>query len=136
MTQEQAGTTAAGNPLIVPELTDDGIPYFVPIDRADTLVRCQRCGAATEGDTVAQAQAHVRDDHAGRRGGPSGCADRSPALRPTDHDALRPRPREPRPARELHPRGVHERGDQLDRHAAALATLAGSFRRTFMRGAR
>lgn len=42
-------------------------------------------------------------------------------------------------ARQLRAGGIHERRDGLDRlerHAAANATLAGLFRRTFMRGAR
>lgn len=51
--------SAHSNPLIVPEKTDDGLPYFVPVERTDTLVRCQRCGAVVEGDVTGQSQHHI-----------------------------------------------------------------------------
>jgi integrase len=38
---------------------------------------------------------------------PAGRADRRPARRPAHHDALRPRPQEPRPAPQLHPGRLH-----------------------------
>lgn len=34
----------------------DGLPPYVPVERTDTLVRCQRCGAVVEGDVVGQNQ--------------------------------------------------------------------------------
>ena len=37
----------------------DGAPEYQPIERADTLVRCGRCGAVVEGDVAAQAMHRV-----------------------------------------------------------------------------
>jgi integrase len=44
--------------------------------------------------TPSHAQAHLRDDHAGRGRGPARRPDRRPPCRSAHHDALRPRPQE------------------------------------------
>ena len=64
----------------------------------------------------AHAPAHVRDDHARRRRQLARRPDRGAPRRPSDNDALRPRPQEPRPPRQLHPRRLHGLGnvDNLD----------------------
>ncbi len=53
------------------------------------------------------APAYLRHDHARCRSGPAGRPDRRPSRRSTHHDALRPRPQEPRPPPELHPGRLH-----------------------------
>lgn len=41
---------------LAPDTTLDGLPLYVPVERTDTLVRCQECGAVVEGDVVGQSQ--------------------------------------------------------------------------------
>lgn len=38
------------------EPDDFDLPPYVPVERTDILVRCQRCGAVVEGDVVGQNQ--------------------------------------------------------------------------------
>ena len=48
--------------------------------------------------------------HARRRRGPARRTDRGPPRRPQNHNALRPRPKEPRPPSQLHPRRLYGLG--------------------------
>jgi integrase/recombinase XerD len=67
--------------------------------------------AATAGIRMPRMHPHtptqLRDDHARRRRKPARRTDRRPPRRPPHHHALRPRPQEPRPPPQLHPRRVH-----------------------------
>ncbi len=38
------------------------LPPYVPLERTDILVRCQRCGSVVEGDVVGQTQHNIWHD--------------------------------------------------------------------------
>ena len=60
MTPSEEGPMAGdGFDCLAPETTTDGLPLYVPVERVDTLVRCQACGAVVEGDVVGQQQHNV-----------------------------------------------------------------------------
>lgn len=64
-------------------------------------------GGQAAADAPAHAQAHLRHHHARRRRRPTRRPDRRPPRRPENHHALRPRPHQPRPPPQLHPRRLH-----------------------------